>query len=187
MFLGPGHRKDKIAMELQRKQWFVHWFFVSLAIITRFSDGYMWYDERRYKDGTNLCHFMRVIFMWAPLVVLLNLTAYVLVLCALIVTPIYMFGVSAYLAIILGLGASVALIIGASIVLMLLGEHARDVEKRRRAARFAKSEQEEGSTAKVEPPKGPKFSAVVWQYAVAIKHRFCPTLTFKTQEMSSLA
>jgi hypothetical protein len=176
-------------MELQKRQWFVHWFFISLAVISRFRGDYSSYwTEIRYRDGTNLCHFIRVILVWAPLIVLLNVSACGLVLAALIAAPIYLFGVTSYLAVIFGLIAIVCVGVGVSFVGFLIQLSVSYLKRRAREKRLSKMLAEGDSTEKVEVPevpKGPTFGAVLWQYAVATKHRFCPNLTFKSQEMSS--
>lgn len=45
-------------MNLDRDRWHVRWF--------HFVQHAMFGDEYRYREGTNLCHFMRVTMFWGP-------------------------------------------------------------------------------------------------------------------------
>ena len=166
-------------MELNQKRWYVQWFFFSLYIIDRFTDGY---DEDKYRyRGTNLCHFMRVTLIWAPLVLLLNLAVYGLLLLALVLVPLYYFGLSGSAK---GYGIIIAAIIAIVLVVFLIwGAKQLTYILQERSDKLAEALQERRARKAAErAANGPGFGSMVWQYAVASKRRICPLITFNQHE-----
>jgi uncharacterized membrane protein len=166
-------------VDLDKRKWFVNWFFLSLAVLDKFRGG--WGDsEYRYRKGTNLCHFVRVILLWTPLVVVLHLALYAAALAALIALPIYWFGLSGYLGTVVGLVVFAALVVLVSFVVAGVGKGMAYVARQSRANRQKREAQ---AASKPAPEKkGPSFGEVLWQFAVATKRRVCPVLNFKTAE-----
>ena len=165
-------------MELHTNRWYVQWFFLSLRVIDRFTGGNDEYWHAENGMSTNLCQFMRVTLIWAPLVVALNLAVYGLVLSALIFVPLYYFGLDGSLTIygaILIFFTAVALLAFLFWVAVTLTSIIRDgsselayVLRRRKERKAA-----ERTT------NGPSFGSLIWQYVVAVKRRVCPIITFK--------
>ena len=150
-------------MELHRNRWYVHWFFLSLTVCDTFADRR---TRHRYEAGTNLCHLMRVNLVWAPLAIAFNLLVYGIVLTALTLAPIYLFGFGGWFDTVVG----IVLVVG---IIMLVGylHRAHDRALRARAEKVV--------VAKVaKQNKGPGFGQVFWSYAVATKQRICPIVTW---------
>ena len=153
-------------MELHRNRWYVHWFFLSLAVCDTFADRYR---RNNHEKGTNLCQFMRVTLVWAPLALALNVLVYGLMLAALTAAPIYFYGVGGYVSIV----TAIALVVGIVILIGFL---------RRQSARAAANRPQRPVVETVSRPaklnKGPSFGQVLWSYLVALKHRICPIITW---------
>ena len=163
-------------MDLSKRQWYVAWFFLSLAIIDEFMDERGW-RQSRYSEGTNLCSFVRVILLWAPIIVVLNLLGYAAVIAVLTYLPIHLFGLTGYGWIVGGLAAVVAVIWLINVTFAALGRsNARRRELRRRENLHRGFDEREAP----EPEKkGPSFAAVLWGYVVAAKQRICPMINFQ--------
>lgn len=162
-------------MEFNKSRWYVQWFFLSLRVIDRFSGKD---SDYRYRSGTNLCHFMRVTLFWAPLVVAFNVALYGLVLAALVIVPLHYFGLTGA-AMIYG----VILLIIAAVILLFAGMWGANellgvIERKQAEASASGQEQRELAAAR-KAERGPGFGSILWQYAVAVKRRICPIITFK--------
>jgi hypothetical protein len=153
-------------MELNRNQWFVRWYFWSLSVVGAFTD-----NDKSYltmSGGTNLCSFMRVTLVWAPLVLLCNLVFYVLVLSVLTIAPIVFFGLGIYVSIVIALAIVIAAIVG-------YRRYQHYLDEQRMLHPEPKAGQVEQEAV---APKPPGFFAVVWSYIVAAKQKICPMITF---------
>ncbi len=164
-------------MEFNKNRWYVQWFFLSLRVIDQFS-GRDNDSAYRYRAGTNLCHFMRVTLFWAPLVVAFHVALYGLVLAALVLTPLHYFGLigaaKIYGVILLAIAAVVLLFVG------IWGAHEVVVVVDRKLSEASAADQDRRSLAAAQKTeRGPGFFSILWQYAVAIKRRICPIITFK--------
>lgn len=164
-------------MEFNKNRWYVQWFFLSLRVIDNFG-GRSGDNTYYYRHGTNLCHFMRVTLLWAPLVVALHIALYGLAVAALVLTPLHYFGLigaaKIYGVILLGVGALILVVAGiwgatelAVFVDRKVSETSATMKERQKLAAARKAE------------RGPSFGSVLWQYVIAIKRRICPIITFK--------
>lgn len=121
--------------------------------------------SHRYEDGTNLCHFVRVIVVYGPLTVLLNLLTVGFVLTAVAGLPVYYVGPAGYLWLLLFLFLAGAFL-GAAVYGLV---------------RYVRSRPK-----KPESPVSPKRSArvvtLIGEYIVAKKKSVCPLITFKSEE-----
>jgi hypothetical protein len=149
-----------------------------------FRDSWKIRLERKYEKGTNLCHFMRVILLWAPLVLLLHLVLYGGAIAALTIVPVYWFGLSGYLGLILGLVVFIFLCVLAGFASAGIGKSINYVVLRSRKSR-QKSGTEEIPEPLTNEKIGPSFGEVLWEYAVATKRRICPIINFKNAEVQS--
>ena len=158
-------------MQLDSSRWFVRWYFWSQGIWDEFSDrSDLWRVEEK---GTNLCHFMRVTLVWAPLVLLLNIAVYGAAIASLTVVPVVLFGFTFYLSLI-GALATIALIVWAIKRDRTTTPERQPLETRTRATEPV-----------VEKPRvgaGPGFWKTLWLYLVAVKAKVCPTITFNGAE-----
>lgn len=154
-------------MTLNKTDWKVRLFLWSLEVRNEFI--YDW-REYRFKKGTNLCHFVRVICFYMPLIFLLHLVLLAEAVVVGVVLPIYFFGLTAYAFTVGGIAALVLTIWGLT-----------------RLARKAKRQEE----AVVEPPvhipvkvekvkveKGPSVWAILAAYLKAAKEKVCPLISF---------
>jgi hypothetical protein len=144
-------------MKLNKSSWYVRWFFWSLGIWDEFlGDDKVWQVEVR---GTNLCHFLRVMCVYAPFVLTIHAIVYAGVIAVVTALPIYLFGVWGW-----GTLVAFGLLIWGAIVF-----RARWLERPR--LRQAAPEPES-------PPSGPSFRAVIAARLAAQKSRVCPLVTF---------
>src|SRR3989344_237109 len=85
-------------MQLTNNSWYVRWFFWSLGIWGEFRDLPSTYDAWNIKEkGTNLCFFIRTMFVSAPLAILLNIITYVVAIASITYFPIKLLGGWGYL------------------------------------------------------------------------------------------
>lgn len=162
-------------MELDRRQWYVRWFFWSLMVWDEFrEDATAWYCER---NGTNLCHFVRVTLVWAPLVVALHLFVYGSAIAVLTAWPIYLFGIKWYMAALLAIALVVVMVLGAKRVSRKAGEW-----KRTHSMTVSRLTLSRTRADKSTPSRGPGFFEVLRQYVAAVKSRICPAITFAHEQ-----
>ena len=159
-------------MELDRRQWYVRWFFWSLMVWNEFKedDDSSW----RYRTGTNLCHFLRVMLVWCPLVLLLNAAVYGSGIAVLTVLPIYFYGGVGY-AWIIGV---IVFVVGLLLAVKFVNRRLSEWSYRRSAMRVRVPQP---PRAPITAPTGPTFLEVLLSYIIAVKMKVCPTVTFKSQ------
>ncbi len=104
-------------MELSKSTWYVKLYLWCLQIVDKSRPGdehgraSTYYEDYRY--STNLCQFIRVIFIWAPFVILLNLGAYVFAVAIVTYIPILYFGFGImYIKTILIMSLSICSLVG---------------------------------------------------------------------------
>ena len=167
-------------MNLDRKSWHVRLFFSSHGICDKFTgfDRNWYYDDFDrswyYDDeSTNLCHYVRVILLYAPLVFLAHLIFLAAALYVLILLPFQLFGTGYWYAI--GIIAALAALAGIAVWF-----------HRRWEFVWSKKHEEKTSQPTPEPEpvkvKRPGFFEVLWNYLIAVKQKICPTVNFYTQE-----
>ena len=154
-------------MNLNKDKWYVHWYFWSLGICEQFSDNFRLIDRAEIR-GTNLCAFMRVIIIYAPLILLLHAIVYAAALATVTVWPIYLFGLKWYG---IGVGALVALVLTIIVVVKLVIWLLRKREEKIEA-------QEQLAKPTNDNPTGPSFLRIVGQWVMAKKRKICPLITF---------
>lgn len=168
-------------MELDKRQWYVRWFFWSLTVWDEFKDhgDSSW----RYRNGTNLCHFLRVMLVWCPLVLLLNVAVYGAGVAALTALPIYFWGGTGYAYVV----GALAIVVGVIISLNALSRRLKEWERRHPPAPKPEKKKEPPKVAVPAAPTGPGFWQVVWQYIVASKQKVCPIITFNHQTQGDVS
>lgn len=143
-------------MELDKRLWYVRWFFFSQMIWDEF---YHSGNSSRYAYGTNLCHFMRVTLVLCPLVLVLHGALYASVVAIFIGLPVYLAGGIGYALILACIGVIASVIWGS----------------KRLMNRMRQSKRERTLIT------GPSYAVFLWSYVVALKRKMCPILTFKQQ------
>jgi hypothetical protein len=162
-------------MEMDRRQWHVRWYFWSLGICDTFTEGIS--ALLAGEKGTNLCEYLRVTLLLAPLIIGLHLVVYLWLLVCLTLIPIYLAGVL-YTSFIAAVGALVLIVwlvrrysneIG-----MLIG-NLIDLIEDWWIARQDRKEREALARAKL----GPGFFEVILEYLASAKQKICPLIAFK--------
>lgn len=159
-------------MELNKNIWYVRLFFWSLGIWEAFRDGNYRYDRERVEVfGTNLCFFVRVVVLYMPFAILLNVVSVALAVASLTLLPIYFFGGVTYgwilgaIALVIGVMWGVKTVRG-GIMWVRFVERKRMVRRAREAMK----------------PGEPGFLEVLWAYLVATKKKVCPSIAFHALE-----
>lgn len=162
-------------MNLDRSKWYVQWFFWSLGIWDEFTENNR--VAQCEETGTNLCFFIRVMLVWAPLVIMLHLAVFALIIYALTAYPILRFGGSRYGW---GIGAILTLalmIFGISWVRGLRGKRSRrEYQRRYRDNWDAPAPTLQTRQHPVET--SPSFLKVLLEWVAAKKKLICPGITF---------
>lgn len=160
-------------MNLDRKSWYVRLFFWALGIWDEFARDYD--SAYEYKNGTNLCHFVRVICFLAPLVLLLHMALLIAAFGTITAMPIYLFGLGGYLS-----GVTVLVLL----VAIPLGIKAGWKYLRRQRDPYAEAVKKASSsapsvraTSKVKA-EGPSAWQILWQWLVTQKKKVCPVISF---------
>lgn len=148
-------------MDLKRSTWIVGLYLWCLSVICTFIPGQIRRD--RYYDyhskHTNLCHFMRTILVWAPLVVVLNIAFYVLGFLSVIIIPLLWFpGLFFQFLLILG-GVALSIVLIAVTVCGI--SKLKDVTYEFMRNKFLNNED-------------PTSVEVVWAYVKSFKNSICP-------------
>lgn len=160
-------------MELNPNRWHVKFYFWCLDIWDAFLETHT--DRHR----SNLCQYIRTIFVWMPLVFVMNIGFLLYVLYTLFYFPVTSFGV---------MGTVVGyLVIGFIVGSLLLYSFVKEKWAERRRERRLVAEQTTSTTPSnavaEQEEKGPGFIEVIWLYLVATKQKVCPTIEFKTDHV----
>lgn len=152
-------------MELDKNSWHTRLYFWSLEVWDQFSDGYT--DRSR----SNLCHYLRTIFVWMPLAICSNILVYALAFCAFDYFPLTRFGVwgtaQGYFW--------VAAILGGFLLFRFL----KDIYDTR--AMEAEARRPSKLTEDDEPPG---FIRLCWEGLVAAKQKTCPPISFRDSQVN---
>lgn len=161
-------------MVLDGKSWYVRLFFWSLGIWGAFLGDPHYALDWRYtmkKEGTNLCFFIRVTFIYMPFALLVNFFVLAVVIASLTILPIYLYGAVTYMWIWLALAGSVLAIAG--LVFLLWGiDTVASYARRKRYQRQRRSLTKETTAS----PVG--FSDVISLSVKAVQEKVCPVITF---------
>jgi hypothetical protein len=163
-------------MTLNPNAWFVKWFFWSCHMIDHFwlTQSGRFYSSRakKYKNGTNLCHFFRTL-LWGSLMTVAVAGLYLYGIFVILILPFIEFQtrsifevIGIILAILAGLAILVGSIWGLIHVFVITLERIRDW----REANCDKS------IEKIKPKLG--FIFLAMEYLRAIKQRICPLISF---------
>ncbi len=156
-------------MTLNFELWYVHWFFWCCQVLDRFwltEHGRWSYGrEKRFKFGTNLCQFFRIIF-FGTLIAAIVFGAYAYIFFVAVVLPFLLFAplsigfaVAVVIGIIAGVLAFIALVWGCVVTIGKTADH------------FGKKKLNQTDDK-------PGFVKVLIHYLVSVKQRFCPMISF---------
>ncbi len=149
---------------LSENRWLSRLFFWALGIVDAFLGKEM---ACRHRKGTNLCHLVRVIVVYLPLVLLAQLLFWATFLGACLVFPIWWFGVGD-LARVAGLiVAGVAIVIGAAWLAISIEDTYRQ----------SKEEQERRKRLGIIPE--PTMANLALAFIAARKRKICPLIKFR--------
>jgi hypothetical protein len=162
-------------MNVTKNTWYVRWFQYNCVVLDRFTNKYVAtttcggidsYRLERYQSGTNLCHFMRTLF-FGSLVMLATLVGYGVILTTLFM-PFYLIG-TFKVAVVVGVTVALIAILIATIYLLLVV-----FPKMFHATRNSLH-----NMVTIPSDGNPTMIAVIWQWLIGVKNKFCPTITFK--------
>lgn len=157
-------------MNLQSRLWYVRWFFWCCRVLDNFMNTKPTHYRRqvKYANGTNLCHFFRIL-MWGNLLFVLTLAAYGYVFFTVFILPLILFKfVSVGIVVLLcciGAGAFVLLVF----LIWRLGKAIGTWQ-----ANYALAHPKKPSD-----PTRPRFWRVMAGYYRAIKEKICPIIRFE--------
>jgi hypothetical protein len=168
-------------MQVQANSWYVHYYFFAAHIWNVFKhgeDSAYYYDDHT-RSGTNLCFFIRVMVVWAPLVIALHLAAYGAAIAALSYIPIKLFGVGPWKTVAVAAAAVVGVIFGLRWLAGVARRWSRRRYDKQAAARYAQDRERWAEDVPARPAKpyvkrGPSFWEVAREYLKAKKKLICP-------------
>lgn len=165
-------------MTVTRGSWHFHLFHFGLLLVDMFTgrgDSWRSYKDRFIKRGTNLCHYMRVILVYTPLILTVYAATAAGVVWVSVFLPIKLFGITGYMNTLLVIGGVVVgiilAVVGIICVVSFLGWA------------FHKTGEIIGHTkAPVLVQRGLNFGDLMVEWMIARKKAICPTLTFADVE-----
>ncbi len=167
-------------MTIYKDSWHFGAFLFGCRLVDIFLPGKYWDDRYsdRFRRGTNLCHYMRVILVYTPLILLAWAGVAAAGVGSLIVLPVYLFGMAGY-------GETIAVIVGAFLALvivafacMVITDTCHWVMGKLRGE--GHTERPKAQTASASPT----FFDLVAEWIVAKKKAICPTISFSEAERS---
>lgn len=158
-------------MDLNKNSWHVRLFFRSQEICDKFTDLL---QTSNYEERTNLCHYVRVICVYMPFVILFHLIGYGAAIAALTYLPFHLFGNSYWYVI-----GSVAVLATVTYIVCLINIYfTAKAEKKPETEEVQKAPKPMPG----KPQQGPGFSEVILAYLAAAKKRICPTVNFISEK-----
>lgn len=157
-------------MTLDDRQWYVRWFLWSLGIYDAFRDR----DTASWIKHTNLCFFLRVTLVYAPLILTLHVILYGLLIAVFTVLPMTLFGGSAYSLTAGGIVGVVLFIWG----IKAAGNRVNEWQYQRRLRRW-RAEREK---AEAHVPTAPTFFEILGEWFAAQKQKVCPSIMIERHE-----
>lgn len=159
-------------MNLNSDGWYVRYFFWSVSVWSAFIDQ-PYLVEKIKERGTNLCFFIRVMVVWAPLVMAIHGLLFAAALGCVLILPVYFFGGEGY-SWFVGIAVGLVVVVGFIVrpLLKLLSRKQSEWVERHREK--LKNRPERVKIVKI----GPTFFEVLWAFIVATKHKICPTVSF---------
>lgn len=164
-------------MHLNRESWHARLFFWALGVWNEFRNNES--QEVFFRQQTNLCHYIRVLLVWMPLVLGIHAVLIGSTVWAFIILPIYLFGITGY-------GWTIAVIVGLIVAVFALVYFLKLLGRL-----FNKAEEWRDRPAVEKPDTGPSFWEVLRVWKKAQKDKMCPFVDFavptvpKTEEASN--
>jgi hypothetical protein len=157
-------------MQALDRQWYVKWFKWNCKILDRFWETHP-HREHKYENRTNLCAFFQILF-WGTVLQIVIAATYVFMFTTVFILPWVLFPATSVL---LGVGSVLAIfLVVVLVVISIVGAKDGAAWMRKTVHKWVTPE----------PEKPMKFIHVVCQYVVSIKHKFCPTISFKKEDKS---
>lgn len=164
-------------MDIREGSFAFRLFFWALRICEAFTDRELAYKyERR---GTNLCHYIRVIFLYAPLILFGQLLFWAAAVAVLLVIPSYWFSFAGWAKFLGILAVCIALFIGVIFAIYWAqgkaGEWKAQLEEKKREKLYASDFQPQ--------PASPTVWQMVKEWLVAQKKKICPLIKWNYEEV----
>jgi hypothetical protein len=157
-------------MQLDLNLWYVRWFFWSCHARDRFlllpSTRDVYSSAQKFRlSGTNLCQFVRMLFIGVA-IVMLTVATYLYLLFVVLILPFILFRFMSIgatllfaLEVLLGITLTVTIIIGIAIGINRTVSYLHD-------------------RTTSQPERSPGFFRLMIAYFVAVKRRYCPMIVF---------
>lgn len=140
----------------------------SLGIVSKFLDRR--YYEDKYNERTNLCHFVRVIFLYMPLILLVQVLMILFSILAVVLLPIYLFGAGWYFGTTIGAG----IVVGAIFIIRWNKEAIKE------AIAYYHSRPRDVVESKARlVQEGPGLVDIIILWLKAQKQRVCPIINIR--------
>ena len=171
-------------MNLNKNQWHVKFYFWCADVFDAYFESYS------NRQRSNLCSYVRTIFVWMPMIIALQLTFYAFAFYVLFYFPATHFGGT-----VTGKFYGVVIAAVAAVLLVAKAKEWLDNEWQRRLHEQMMTTTDKSVTQKVQPteaeqtPKkegGPGFIEVVWTYLVASKRKICPIIEFSNMQKEAV-
>ncbi len=162
-------------MNINQQSWHFSLFQFGLKMIDRFLgqlDSAYPYSER-YEKRTNLCHYMRVILVYVPMILGLYAATVGGAVYVAMILPIKLFGISSCVWVIAFAASFITLTALVVFAMMLCAELYGRLSARVRVAAMNKQ------FAAATVTRGPGFGELLLDWLEARKARVCPLITFE--------
>lgn len=169
-------------MELSKNQWHVKFYFWCLDVWDAYTESYT--DRCR----SNLCQYIRTIFVWMPLAIATQLAFYALAFYVLLYFPATHFSVPTTAK----TYGVISIVVGAIWLFGIAKSWLEEQDRKRGYEAFMESlneepvERAEPVVAEPAEEKGPGFIEVVWTYLVAAKRKVCPIIEFNNPQKETV-
>ena len=127
-------------------------------------------------NGTNLCHFVRVIVVYMPLILLAQVIFWAALVAAVVVLPIRWFGIAGYATTI---GVAVGVVIAATGLVFGLRHISNIFSDWRDERRELRWQREDDLRRHPQPSPGPSVVSIAVMFVAAQKHKICPLVKFQ--------
>ena len=147
-------------MKTSVNAWYVRWFMWNCRVLENVFPNKIMY----YENGTNLCQFFRTL-LFGTIAAVWSIAVYVYIATVALIMPFVLFGAMPVISTLAIVIAAVSLFIGSIVLVMYTAERSSDASSWITEKTMGTSEH-------------PTFLAVIVNYIVGVKKKFCPTITF---------
>jgi hypothetical protein len=152
-------------------------FFWALGICEAFIDHELAYKYKR--RGTNLCHYIRAIFLYVPLILFGQLLFWATAVAVLLIIPVYWFSFAGWAKFLGIVALCIAIFFGVVFLCMWLSDKVKEwqqeLEEAKREKLYASSPEPQ--------PDSPTVWQMVKEWVFAQKKKICPLIKWNYEEV----